>query len=219
LTGWRREEVLGKSFFDLFVPPDLYQELRDVYAATLGNIPGSQHHENAILTRSGEHRLIRWNNSVLRSVRGEVIGIASIGEDVTEQQRSDIRIKRLSRVYAVLSEINALIVRAPDRQELFNEACRIAVDAGMFAMAWIGVIDSVTLEGKVVAWYGGQEDYVSQIKLTARNEDTPDSRRPASRALRQSQSVICNEIATDPSVAELRDKFLERDKGPSDVSL
>jgi len=210
LTGWRREEVLGKSFFDLFVPPDLYQELRDVYAATLGNIPGSQHHENAILTRSGEHRLIRWNNSVLRSVRGEVIGIASIGEDVTEQQRSDIRIKRLSRVYAVLSEINALIVRAPDRQELFNEACRIAVDAGMFAMAWIGVIDSVTLEGKVVAWYGGQEDYVSQIKLTARNEDTPDSRRPASRALRQSQSVICNEIATDPSVAELRDKFLER---------
>jgi diguanylate cyclase (GGDEF)-like protein/PAS domain S-box-containing protein len=212
LTGWDREEVLGKSFFDFFVPPALCQELKGVYADMLANVAGSQHHENAILTRSGEHRLIRWNNSVLRSIAGEVIGIASIGEDVTEQQRSDIRIKRLSRVYSVLSEINALIVRAPDRQELFNEACRIAVDAGMFAMAWIGVIDSLTLEGKVVAWSGGQEGYVSEIRLTARDEDTLDSRRPASRALRQSQAVICNDVATDPSVAELRGELLEREQ-------
>ena len=112
----------------------------------------------------------------------------------------------------MLSEINALIVRAPDRQELFNEACRIAVDAGMFAMAWIGVIDSLTLEGKVVAWSGGQEGYVSEIRLTARDEDTLDSRRPASRALRQSQAVICNDVATDPSVAELRGELLEREQ-------
>lgn len=211
LTGWKREEVMGRSFFDLFVPPDLHQDLRGVYAAMLTNLPRSRHHENSILTRSGEHRLIRWNNSALRSSQGEVIGIASIGEDVTEQQRSDIHLKRLSRVYAVLSEINALIVRVPGRQELFSEACRIAVDAGMFTMAWIGVIDPRTLEGKVVAWYGGKEDYVSQIRLTARDEDTPDGRRPACRALRQSQSIICNDIATDPSVAELRDELLQRE--------
>ena len=209
LTGWQREEVLGKSFFELFVPPDHHQELRGVYAAMLANLPRSRHHENTLLTRSGEHRLIRWNNSVLRSIEGEVIGIASIGEDVTELQRSDIRIKRLSRIYAVLSEINALIVRVRDRQELFGEACRIAVDAGTFKMAWIGVIDPQTLEGKVVAWYGGKEEYVSQVKLTAR-EGTPDSQRPACRALRQSQPVICNDIATDPSVALLRDELLER---------
>jgi GGDEF domain-containing protein len=177
----------------------------------LANLPRSRHHENTILTRSGEQRLIRWNNSVLRSIQGDVVGIASIGEDITQQQRSDIHIKRLSRVYAVLSEINALIVRVPDRQELFNEACRIAVDTGKFKMAWIGVIDSRTLEGRAVAWYGGKEDYVSQIKLTAGHEDTPDSRRPACRALRQSQPVICNDVATDPSMAELRDELLERE--------
>src|SRR6202042_175265 len=96
-----REEVLGKSFFDLFVPIDQREELRGVFTTMLANLPRSRHHENNILTRSGEHRLIRWNNSVLRSVGGEVIGIASIGEDVTEQQRSDVHIKRLSRVYAV----------------------------------------------------------------------------------------------------------------------
>jgi diguanylate cyclase (GGDEF)-like protein/PAS domain S-box-containing protein len=211
LTGWQRAEVIGQNFFQLFVPPERHHELNGFFSAMLANLPRSRHHENAILTRSREHRLIRWSNSVLRSTQGEVIGIASIGEDVTRQQRSDIHIKRLSRVYAVLSEINALILRASDRQELFNEACRIVVDAGTFKMAWIGVIDSRSLEGRVVAWYGGDEDYVRQIKLTARNEDTPDSRLPACRAFRQSQPVICNDVATDPSVSELRDELLSRE--------
>ena len=211
LTGWQRAEVLGKSFFELFVPPERHHELKGVYAAMLANLRRSRHLENTILTRSGERRLIRWSNSLLRSIQGEVVGIASIGEDITQQQRSDIHIKRLSRVYAVLSEISALIVRVPDRRELFNEACRIAVDVGGFKMAWIGVIDSSTLEGKVVAWYGGRESYVGQIKLTARREDTSDSRRPACRALREAQAVICNDVAKDPSVSELRDELLERE--------
>jgi len=209
LTGWRREEVLGKSFFELFVPADLHVESRAAYSAMLANRPLARHHESPLLTRSGEHRFIRWNNSVLRSSEGEVIGVATIGEDVTEQQRSNIRIGRLSRVYAVLSEINALIVRVRDREELFREACRIAVDAGAFIMAWIGVIDSQTLEGKVVAWHGGQEDFVNQIRLTAR-EGTPESERPACRALRQLQPVICNDIATDPTVAGVRNELLAR---------
>src|SRR5256885_8267646 len=42
------------------------------------------------------------------------------------------KIHRLTRVYAVLSGINALIVRVRDRDELFREACRIAVEAGQF---------------------------------------------------------------------------------------
>src|SRR6185295_19988365 len=86
-------------------------------------------------------RLIRWNNSVLRSGAGDVIGTASIGEDITEQKRGEVRIKRLNRVYAVLSQINALIVRVRDREELFREACRIALEHGRFRTVWIGVVD------------------------------------------------------------------------------
>jgi diguanylate cyclase (GGDEF)-like protein/PAS domain S-box-containing protein len=209
LTGWKREEILGKSLLDLFMPADRRHEMKGVYAAMLANLPGSRHHENTMLTRTGEERLIRWSNSVLRSVEGEVIGIASIGEDITEQQRSDIRLKRLSRIYTVLSQINALILRVRDRRELFSEACRIAVDAGMFSMAWIGVIDSQTSEGKVVAWHGGKAEYVSGIHLTAL-EGLSKTERPACRALRQARPVICNDIATDPSVLFLRNEFLTR---------
>jgi diguanylate cyclase (GGDEF)-like protein/PAS domain S-box-containing protein len=122
---------------------------------------------------------------------------------------SDVRIKRLSRVYAVLSEINALIVRVKDRQEFFSEACRIAVDAGTFSMASIGVIDPQTQMGKAVAWYGGKQEYVSGIPLTS-IEGGFDSQRAEWRALREVRPVICNDIATDPSVLFIRDELLER---------
>ncbi|HEV8645748.1 MAG TPA: PAS domain-containing protein, partial [Burkholderiales bacterium] len=69
-------------------------------------------------------------------------------QDVTEQTRAEERIKRLNRVYAVLSGINSLIVRIRNRQELFREACRIAVDHGGFTVGWISVLDPAS--GKLV---------------------------------------------------------------------
>lgn len=203
LSGWAREEVIGRSWFELFIPP-ANTDLKDIFSTLLANSPEAWHYENEILTRAGERRLIRWNNSVLLSGAGEVIGTASIGEDITAQKQADIKIKRLNRVYAMLSGINALTVRARDRDELFREACRIAVEAGAFKMAWIGTIDPKTLDGKVVAWCGGEESYIDKVRFTAR-AGTPDSERPACRATRQLQPVICNDIATESSMVQRKE--------------
>jgi diguanylate cyclase (GGDEF)-like protein/PAS domain S-box-containing protein len=208
LTGWAREELIGRDWYELFIPPG-HGDLKDSFAALLANLPHAWHHENEILTRSGERRLIRWNNSVLRSAAGDVIGSASIGEDITEQKRAEISINRLNRVYAVLSGINTLIVRVRNRNELFKQTCRIAVEAGAFRMAWIGVIDPQSLDGKVIASCGDEDDYADRIRFTAR-EGTPLSHRPACRALRQSQPVICNDIATGLADLVLRDELLTR---------
>jgi len=62
-------------------------------------------------------------------------------QDVTEQKQAEHRIKRLNRVYAVLSGINTTIVRVRNREELFRDVCRIAVEAGQFRLAWIGIAD------------------------------------------------------------------------------
>jgi diguanylate cyclase (GGDEF)-like protein/PAS domain S-box-containing protein len=87
LTGWERSEVIGKDWFELFIPPRI-DDLRQLFASILTEEPLSRHHENEILTRSGECRLIRWKNSLLRSTAGDLIGTASIGEDITEQNRN-----------------------------------------------------------------------------------------------------------------------------------
>ena len=94
LTGWTRDEALGQNWLEKFLPPEIREELERVHSALVADQPEAWHHENEILTRSGERRLIRWNNTVLRSLSGDVVGTASIGEDITALRRAEEAIKR-----------------------------------------------------------------------------------------------------------------------------
>jgi PAS domain S-box-containing protein len=87
LTGWKREEIIGRNWFDIFAPPELNYLKDSFFETLLANRPEARHHENEILTRSDERLLIHWNNSVLRSTEGDVIGTASIGENITEYKK------------------------------------------------------------------------------------------------------------------------------------
>src|SRR5882762_1719355 len=75
---------------------------------------------------------------------GNVIRIAGVAEDITERKEQEHRIARLNRIHAVLSGINSAIVRIRDRQELFKEACRIAIEHGGFSIGWIAMMDHVS---------------------------------------------------------------------------
>lgn len=89
LTGWQRDKVLGQNWFDLFLPPDVREELRSRFLQSIASGVIFPHHDNEILTRAGERRLVRWNNTLLYDANGQIIGSASIGEDITEQRQME----------------------------------------------------------------------------------------------------------------------------------
>jgi PAS domain S-box-containing protein len=95
LTGWRREEAIGRNWFEMFVPPELDHD-RAVFFDLLQEKDHAWHYEHEILTRGGERLLIRWNNTVLRSTTGDVVGTASIGEDITQRKRAEDEVHRLN---------------------------------------------------------------------------------------------------------------------------
>ena len=95
LTGWNREEVLGKDWFARFVPSDC-ENVKEIFQAALSGENVARHYENPILTRSGEQRLLVFNNTALWNTRGECIGIASIGEDITERRQAVEEIHKLN---------------------------------------------------------------------------------------------------------------------------
>ncbi|MES2950748.1 MAG: EAL domain-containing protein [Pseudomonadota bacterium] len=74
--------------------------------------------------------------------------------DISARKAAEERIVYLNRVYATLSGINTLIVRARDRDTLFSEACRVAVEAGGFQMALISMVDAATQRLVLTASFG-----------------------------------------------------------------
>ena len=206
LTGWRLDELIGRNWFETFMPPSL-GDMRPVFQSLLANAPETWHRENEILTRAGERRLIRWNNSVLQSGTGEVIGTASIGEDITEQKQAEVRIKHLSRVQAVLSGINALIVRARDRDELFHDACQIAIDAGGFRMSMISILDRGAQRIVPVASAGKDEHLMALVRELLASSDRAQNSLVA-QAIRERKAIVSNDSQSDPRVL-LGQKYAE----------
>ncbi len=108
ITGWHRDELIGKSWFECMIPKPERKQLLSMFKqlAPEGRFPS--HHENDILTRSGELRTASWNNTPLRAPDGTIIGVTSIGEDITERQRALHEIRRLAMV--VEQQAEAVII-------------------------------------------------------------------------------------------------------------
>jgi PAS domain S-box-containing protein len=121
--------------------------------------------------------------------------IVSLVRDVTERKHAEQRIRQLNRVQSMLSGINTLIVRVRDRPELFREACRIAVEAGGFAMAWIGIVDRALLSIVPVASVGATEALLSCIEEGLSLVGTAADRSPTVRVIRDKKSNIVNDAA------------------------
>ncbi|MEJ5208648.1 EAL domain-containing protein [Denitratimonas sp. CY0512] len=64
--------------------------------------------------------------------------------DVTERKLQEHRLARLNRLRRMIGAIHSAMLRRKDRASLLREACRIAVQDGDFAMAWVEEIDSAT---------------------------------------------------------------------------
>jgi PAS domain S-box-containing protein len=86
-TGYSFEELRGREFFDLFLPPEEAAAVRAHFLnLRAGQFPG--YFQNHWLTRDGLRRLIAWSNTALIS-EGVVEHVIGTGIDVTEQKRAE----------------------------------------------------------------------------------------------------------------------------------
>ena len=103
VLGYEREEILGKNWFNNFLPERLREEVTAVSEKLFrGEIEPVECFENPILTRSGEERIIAWHNTVLRNEKGEIISHLGCGEDITARKQTE---KLLSDGEAMLKSI------------------------------------------------------------------------------------------------------------------
>lgn len=131
MTGWQMEEVTGSNWFELFIPAEQRNRLEAIFKAVISRGKVSSHIEFELQTRSGDLRLMSWSNTLLRDSNGEVIGVTSIGEDVTErakmEQRTLASIQQLETVTALATavknadEVGELLIGLADAVTNFTD--------------------------------------------------------------------------------------------------
>ncbi len=193
ILGYTQEELLKLTSLDITLPEEREAAIVNYNEKLASGELTSYSREKRYLRKDGQ---IIWANISLSAVKGpdgRPSHVISVIQDITEHKEAEEKIKRLNRVYAVLSSINALIVRVRDRQELLNEACRVVVEQGRLASAWIGMLDPATLDIAPVAYAGEGADELCKIKSTARN-DPPRGQGAVSRAVRERRMVFNNDL-------------------------
>ncbi|WP_179958254.1 EAL domain-containing protein [Chitinimonas arctica] len=150
--------------------------------------------EYRIVRPDGSMRWIATHGFPIFDGAGKLHRIAGIAEDISERKQYEQRIIRLSRIQSVLSGINAAIIRIHDRQALFEESCRIAVEYGGFQMSWIGTMDPVSRHMIPHASAGMSEEIFDMLCQFTRSK-TIDSLTLYNQALRSGEAVLLNHLA------------------------
>lgn len=102
ITGYKKEEVLGKRWIELFIPKERRKELYKIWDKIVNNKLIKHSYENPIITKKGDKKIISWNNSIIKKSENDSL-VLSVGRDVTQQKRLEHdlkeRIKELRMVY------------------------------------------------------------------------------------------------------------------------
>ncbi|MBW2109436.1 MAG: PAS domain S-box protein, partial [Deltaproteobacteria bacterium] len=96
------DDILGKNWFDHFIPEEFREQVRTVFEKLMaGDIHPVEFYENEILTSKGERKTIQWHNTVLRDNSGRIVQVLSSGEDITEKRRLESQIRRAQKMEAI----------------------------------------------------------------------------------------------------------------------
>jgi len=91
VLGYSEGEILGLNWFDLTLPKDVRETVKFIINKILdGKIDQEEYFENPVITKNGTLRLIAWHNTYLKDDAGNIYGIFSSGEDITERKNAEL---------------------------------------------------------------------------------------------------------------------------------
>ncbi|MCG8569019.1 MAG: PAS domain S-box protein [Spirochaetes bacterium] len=90
ILGFPQSELLGKHWFDTFIPGKTRDQVKKVFSQLMaGQIEPVEYFENPIINKNKEIKVIAWHNTILKDQQGKIIGTLSSGEDITEKKQKE----------------------------------------------------------------------------------------------------------------------------------
>ena len=146
VLGYDADELLGKNWFDLCLPEDTREAVReDFFRILAGEADLLAYYENPIVRQNGEIRQMAWHNTVTRDDEGNVTGTLSSGEDVTDRLRAEEERRALDLQLQELRRLESLGVLAGGVAHEFNSLLTGVIGNTALAQAEVAE-DSVVRE-------------------------------------------------------------------------
>ncbi len=92
--------------------------------------------------------------------------------DLRPQKEAIKEILKLTRVYSLLSEVNQMIVRVKNKDELLKGVCDISQREGNFKLVWIGRLDKNQNKVEVLYSSGSATEYLTKFNIRFDDEET-----------------------------------------------
>ena len=190
MFGYTREELLGRKMLDL-KPAELFPDFRRAMQTL-------EEQHGLVFETANRRKNGRSFPTEVSACRFEIedrhLGM-SIIRDISERKEAEQHVRRLNRLYLVLSRCNAAIFRSRSEAELFQEVCRIVAEEGGFRIGWVGKLDPATNVVAPIAKAGAVAGYLDEVTIMA--GDGPLSNGPTGRCIREGRSVASTDFAHD----------------------
>lgn len=93
IYGRRRESVLGKDYFELFLPETVWEDVAADIRKVLAGEP-TRGFENPVLAADGKERILLWNVVRMLDDQGEPSGFIACGQDITDLKQTEKELRK-----------------------------------------------------------------------------------------------------------------------------
>lgn len=110
ILGYGEAEIIGKQWSEHFLPQAERARASAAFDQLMrGEIKPVEYFENSVLTKSAEERLVAWHNTVFTDEAGNILGVVSSGEDITERKRAADEIQQRLAELETINKISTAL--------------------------------------------------------------------------------------------------------------
>lgn len=139
VTGYKKDAVLGKNCFKILMPNDVWFDSKEAFVRWRANRRMQETYESPILTKSGKKRYLLWQSSEIVD-QGNVAGIISFGNDITDHKQKELLIEQL-RIMAFVKDVGIAINRGDFLVEILQQCTEAIVSNLDAALARIWTLN------------------------------------------------------------------------------